>query len=237
MKKIFIAIALIFLKLNPIYGNQEKLLPYLLSLKARQPNWRFEAVKYYPHGTPHTVMFYEPTVDGERPVQQTIFYENNRVQTQMDVALVDDPSKAAQDWESRIIQDGARLDFSLEGALLQYTNYDLGRLDGKCVVFYPSGQIQSEKTYGDGNLVGEAKSYYEDGKIKEEAYYENGLLDGEVVQYHQNGSKAGIFPHRAGKLHGTALNWFPTGVLNVQRTFDNGEFNTHTKNPALILYN
>src|SRR3990167_8034438 len=183
MKKLFALLALVLCGMTPGFGNQELKTNFQLALKQRQPNWRFEMVQSYANGLPQIILFYEPTVHGERAVQQTTFYENNRIQTQMDVVLIDEDSNIAKEWGSSLVPHGARLDYSSEGALVKFSNYQAGVLNGECKVFYPNGNLQNECIYQNGILTGAVQAYYENGKIKEEAYYEMGQLVGEVAQY------------------------------------------------------
>jgi antitoxin component YwqK of YwqJK toxin-antitoxin module len=237
MKKLFVSLILILAGIQPALGSQPNSTALLMTLKPRQPNWRIEVVKMYSHGTPNVIVFYEPTLEGgERPVKQVTFHENSRIQIEMDVAVVDEESRGAKEWNSKIVPHGTRVDFNQEGQLVRVAAYQFGLLDGECKTFYGQGKIQNEATYLLGNLNGAAKSYYEDGKLKEEAYYENGLLEGEVIQYHSNGNRAALVPHHEGKVHGVAMNWFPSGILNVQRQFSEGILHGDGKNPAFIVY-
>ena len=236
MKKLFIALAIVLAGINPVLGNQPNQSP-IMTLKPRQPNWRYEVAKMYPQGTPQVIVFYEPLAGGEeQPVKQVIFYENNRIQVEMDIVVVDEETPAAKEWNSQLVPHGTRVDFSPEGQLVKASGYNYGVLEGECKIFYGDGKLQNEATYSDGKIVGIAKAYYPDGQLKEEAYYENGQLEGEVVQYHPNGNKAAVFPHHEGKVEGIAMNWFPSGLLNVQRSFTDGQLNGDGKNPALIVY-
>ena len=235
MKKIFFAFAICLAAMSPLMGAPQQN-PLSITLKPRQPNWRFEIVKIFPQGNPQLIHFYEPTVDGERIVKQVVFYENNQIQSEMDLIAVDAESEIAKEWQSSIVPHGARVDFSPEGKLLKVASYREGVMDGDCKLFYPNGQIQNEVTYVAGKMAGPTKSYYEEGQLKEEAYYKNGALEGDVVQYHPNGNKAALFPHSNGVLEGIAYSWFPSGNLSLQRRFSEGALHGDGKNSALIAY-
>ncbi len=232
MKKIFFAIVI---SLAPLLGASEPT-PINIALKPRQPNWRFEIVKVFPQGNPQWIQFYEPTVDGERPVKQVAFYENNQIQMEMDVVVVDPESDAAKEWKSPVVPNGTRVEFSSEGQLLKVGSYRNGVLDGECKIYYPNGQLQNTFAYREGKLVGEAKSFYEDGQVKEETFYIEGELEGDVVQYFPNGNRASLYPHHKGLVDGIAVNWFPSGGVNIQRHFNEGALHGNGQNPALIVY-
>src|ERR1700719_1446983 len=62
-----------------------------VEMKLRQPNWRPKILESYANGNPQKVLFYEPIGAGiEQPVKQVIFFQNGRVQTEMDVHLISD---------------------------------------------------------------------------------------------------------------------------------------------------
>jgi antitoxin component YwqK of YwqJK toxin-antitoxin module len=237
MKKIVFPFLIFLASLNLcLEAQSENLSSYLMTLKPRQPNWRFDVVKKHPSGNPAVILFYEPTLTGESAVKQVIFHENGKIQTEMDLTRVEEDSSVVKEWNSPFVPHGTWVDFSVDGELLKTAVYQFGVLNGPCKTFYSNGQIQSEIVYENGCFAGIAKSYFEDGKLKEEAFYEKGLLQGDVVQYHPNGNKAALFPHQDGKLHGTSLHWFPSGILNVQRQFKEGELQGDGKNPALLVY-
>ena len=154
MKKILLSLCLAVISLS---GQATPPSP-LLSLKPRQPNWRVDISKSYPQGTPNTAFFYEPTPDGgERAVKRVDFFENGRIQAEVDLALVDEDSEAAKLWKSALVPHGVRVDFNAEGQLVKSSRYQFGVLDGEFKFYYPDGIVQAESQYVDGLLEGVAK--------------------------------------------------------------------------------
>ncbi|OGN56669.1 MAG: hypothetical protein A3D96_06005 [Chlamydiae bacterium RIFCSPHIGHO2_12_FULL_44_59] len=233
MKKSIIAL---IVSVSSLFGVSEDLMAITGKLKPRQPNWRMDAVKIYPQGSPQTIVFYEPSMEGDHPVKQVYFYENGQIQSEMDVVLVDEDTAAFGEWNSPIVPHGMRVDFTSDGKLVKTAQFEHGVLHGEVRSYYWNGQLQSEQAYLSGKPCGAAKSYYESGQLKEEAQYDEGLLTGEVVQYYENGNKAAIFPHKAGQVDGMAFSWFPSGALNMERLFKGGKLHGDGKNPALIAY-
>src|SRR5690242_12296270 len=86
--------------------GQETVPSPFLELKPRQPNWRIDVIKTGSSGVPQIVVFYEPTLEGERPVKQVLFYENGRIQVETDVTAVQENSPAAKEWGSPIVPHG-----------------------------------------------------------------------------------------------------------------------------------
>src|SRR5690554_6456254 len=127
MRKIFFACALL-LGNGVLLASSEPVNPahLLMTLKPRQPNWRFEVVEAFPQGNPKKITFYEPTLEGERPVKQLVFYENSSIQSEVDVVQVDEESQATKEWGSTLVPHGTRVEFSPEGKVAKVGNYQWG---------------------------------------------------------------------------------------------------------------
>ncbi len=87
MKKMFIALFLSLAGFNSLASAEQNTASYLMTLKPRQPNWRFEVIKTFPQGNPQVIVFYEPIREGERAVKQVVFHENSRIMSEMDIIL------------------------------------------------------------------------------------------------------------------------------------------------------
>ncbi|MFI5343478.1 MAG: toxin-antitoxin system YwqK family antitoxin, partial [Chlamydiales bacterium] len=154
MKNILLAFFLCFGS-TVLHGQMPGSQSVMSGLKPRQPNWRLDIVQLYPHGTPQTVVFYEPQLDGtERLVKQVLFFENGQIQTEADVILVAVDSPIAKEWNSNIVPHGVRVDFTQNGALLRTSHYHEGKMVGECTFFYPSGKINAVTHYEKGLLEG-----------------------------------------------------------------------------------
>jgi hypothetical protein len=128
MKKILAALSLLLSASIPLVGNPSQPAPLMITLKPRQPNWRYEVVQSYPNGLPEKVVFYEPLAQGgERPVKEMDYYPNNRIRYEMDIAVAEGGSPAAEQWKSTLVPHGTRVEFSNEGELIQFAHYQIER--------------------------------------------------------------------------------------------------------------
>jgi len=242
MKKI-ISIAVLSLCFSPLAfavsaETAAESLPQLtFSLKAREPNWRVEVVKSYPNGSPQVILFYQPLLDGtEKAVKEVFFHENGRIQTEMDIVIVDEGSPVAKEWGSTIVAHGMRVDFNQEGQLVKAASFERGLFQGEIRFFSPEGKVLLSQFFANGKPQGRAMAFYENGTLKEDATYSNGELDGDLIQYYETGVKALVLPHKNGKANGLSTEWFPSGAVRAERQFSNGQLSGDGKNPAVILY-
>ena len=121
MKKILAAMSLLLSATIPLAGNPPAQAPLMMTVKPRQPNWRYEIVQTYPNGLPEKVVFYEPLAQGgERPVKEIDYHPNNSIHFEMDVVVVEEGSQIAEQWKSTLVPHGTRVEFSTEGQLVQF---------------------------------------------------------------------------------------------------------------------
>lgn len=228
MKQLFLYALFAFCACLPLKAQQNDLLEAKKSLMQRQPNWRVEVEKTHPNGSLELVTFYRPKTQGEEPIKQVRFYESGQIQWEMDVML--DSEKET------ILPHGTRVEFFEGGKLFKVSRFIKGLLEGPLKIYYPDEKLQTFLSYHEGKLSGPVYSYYEKGSLKEEGYYENGLLEGALTQYYEEGGKAALIPHKKGKPHGVCFQWFPSGKLQMQKRFFEGELQGDGKTPALIHY-
>jgi antitoxin component YwqK of YwqJK toxin-antitoxin module len=67
--------------------------------------------------------------------------------------------------------------------------FTLGRLDGKCVFFFPGGQRRLEANYRNGQLEGTARQWDQQGRVTAETTYVGGRMLAQDVQLYDNGAK------------------------------------------------
>ncbi len=121
-----------------------------------------------------------------------------------------------------------------------------GRRTGRWRMEYPNGNIQYEATFKAGHPVGEMVRYYENGAVQARMdfdssgernytrlYYENGKIAAEgwfvdrekdsVWTYYSeyDGTVRIREPYRQGKLQGEVKNYFPSGEVSEETTWEN----------------
>ncbi|WP_268122485.1 toxin-antitoxin system YwqK family antitoxin [Roseivirga pacifica] len=108
--------------------------------------------------------------------------------------------------------DGTVLGFyELGGQLGACYNYELGKLNGAYVEYYPSGLVKSEYSYFKGQAQ-LGKTYFENGQLIGELEFEFGrLISG--VYYYSNGNLRSKGSFRYSRKIGTWYSYDSLGVL------------------------
>lgn len=105
-----------------------------------------------------------------------------------------------------------------EGIYLQgVSNYKDGKLEGKQIKYYESGQIENEHFYVRGHKSGEDKSYYESGGLKHIAMFDNGITDGPEIDYSEDGKVISKRNWYKGNRHGLELVYTKDGKTLVKK--------------------
>lgn len=71
--------------------------------------------------------------------------------------------------------------------LEQYAQVE-GKRQGRCLLFFPSGQVASERWYKDDIVWGRAIDYFQNGTIQSRFGYKNGRLHGPFSTWHESGN-------------------------------------------------
>ncbi len=80
--------------------------------------------------------------------------------------------------------------YSAAQQLIRKDNYKNGLLNGKSVVFYPSGHVLEVLTFENNLQEGPYVQYFDEGGIKEEGTYKNGMLQDTLTVYEPDGKIA-----------------------------------------------
>ena len=102
-------------------------------------------------------------------------------------------------------------------------NYKNGKLDGKRITWYPSGEIQLEVNYKDGKREGKTIMWYQSGEIQLEANYKDGKKEGKTNGWYQNGQKMSEVNHKNGKLDGNKTIWHENGQIKSVSNYKDGK--------------
>ena len=102
-------------------------------------------------------------------------------------------------------------------------NYKNGKLDGKRITWYPSGEIQLEVNYKDGKREGKTIMWYQSGEIQLEANYKDGKREGKTNGWYQNGQKMSEVNHKNGKLDGNKTIWHENGQIKSVSNYKDGK--------------
>ena len=96
------------------------------------------------------------------------------------------------------------------------------KCNGKMLIFYKNGQLESESYYKNGVPDGKCTGYYDNGKIRYVLHYKDGLKEGEHVFYYYNGEVNSVVPYKNDKPHGMYHFFYENGALKEVGSFEHG---------------
>lgn len=73
-----------------------------------------------------------------------------------------------------------------ENKIRRVVEYKSGIIDGNDILFYPNGQICSQRKYVNGKLNGKSVRYKSNGDLSAICYYQENLLIGDYISYINN---------------------------------------------------
>lgn len=93
--------------------------------------------------------------------------------------------------------------------------------DGKCIIYYPNGNIENRIVYSNGKRNGLFEYYYENGKLGQKVPYTDGKMDGLYISYYENGKKEEETYITNGILNGTSILYYESGNVQIRQNFKN----------------
>lgn len=115
---------------------------------------------------------------------------------------------------------------NIDGNIIEEGAYLNGKLHGKLVGYYPSGQVEYEGYATDGQ-VSSTNSFHENGQLQSQIEY----LDNKPLlerYYYENGQLKEQKSFSNEKLNGPYLSYYEDGQLRKEITYDNDTMNSHT---------
>lgn len=107
-----------------------------------------------------------------------------------------------------------------------------GKLEGKYIEYYESGQILLIAEYHSGKQNGISKEFYPNGNIKVEGYFVNNIPQGKFVYYYEDNNTHFIKNFKNGLYHGEYLEFYQNGNIKTKGTYINGY-----RNGTFYFYN
>lgn len=127
-------------------------------------------------------------------------------------------------------KDSTWVNYNEEGLVLGVESFKMDKLNGKKVIYYLEGQIETEKlnplsvaNYLNDTLHGEYREYFSTGKLKQIGKYENGKIVGEWKEYYPNGSIFKVSKFKNDRLHGWITSYSKDGEEIGKILYQNGE--------------
>ncbi len=168
---------------------------------------------YYPSGQFKAIIEHHP--DG-RHARATYYFENKMLMTE---GFYLDQKK-----------DSTWVNYNEDGLVLGVESFKMDKLNGKKVIYYLEGQVETEKlnplsvaNYKNDTLHGEYREFFSTGKLKQMGKYENGKIVGEWKEYYPNGSILKVSKFKDDRLHGWATSYSKDGEEIGKILYQNGE--------------
>jgi antitoxin component YwqK of YwqJK toxin-antitoxin module len=127
-------------------------------------------------------------------------------------------------------KDSTWVNYNKEGLVIGVESFKNDKLNGKKVIYYLEGQIETEKLnplsvtmYENDILNGEFKEFFSTGKLKYYGKYVNGKLSGEWREYYPNGVLNKISRYKDDRLHGWSTTFTKDGEENGKFMYQYGE--------------
>ncbi len=116
-------------------------------------------------------------------------------------------------------------DYYLNGMLQGEGTLYNGKLKGKRIMYYVSGEVSTVMEYDNGFINGFERQYYQDGSLKQEGQLKNEQKIGVWKAFHPNGQLKAITPFdQNGKVNGQSINYYSTGEIKSSYTYVNGTY-------------
>lgn len=112
----------------------------------------------------------------------------------------------------------------------EYQYYEDGTLEaiipardtGIELVYYPNGNLKSEREYNKGKKCGNGKYYYDNGKIEADYNYKNNKRHGACKEYHLSGKLRLECEYKNGKKQGVEKRYYNSGQISYEHCYKNG---------------
>lgn len=225
---------LIFIFLITVYSSLFSQINQLDSKGRKQGNWQ----KNYPKSD---VLQYKGQFKDDKPVGTfTYFYPSGPIKATIEHYPDGHHARAFFYFENKMLmtegfyfnqkKDSTWVNYNEEGLVLGVESFKNDKLNGKKVIYYLEGQIETEKlnplsvaSYTNDTLDGDYKEYFSTGKLKLIGKYENGKLVGEWKEYYPNGSIFKISKYKDNQMHGWSFTYTKDGEENGKFLYQYGE--------------
>ncbi len=119
--------------------------------------------------------------------------------------------------------DGRRILFLPSGDTLTVETYRMGRFEGPWRTYYENGQLKLSGQYLDNEMTGEWRRYYDTGELMEMVTFAYNAENGPFVEYYRNGNKKAEGAYRDGDYeHGLLREYNKEGELVRKAQCHNG---------------
>jgi antitoxin component YwqK of YwqJK toxin-antitoxin module len=121
------------------------------------------------------------------------------------------------------VRDGQYLRFAQNGDTLEKSEYALGRLNGKRILYYDNNVVEIIETYLGDSLEGLYKVYYEDGSLQMEMTYNNNKLNSLIKKYYPSGEIMEEVTFKNNEENGPFVEYYKNGNKKWEGTYESGD--------------
>lgn len=116
--------------------------------------------------------------------------------------------------------------FSLEGKLIEKSEYQDDNLHGKQEFFHANGKVQEYVHYENGVHHGDYKTFFDNGQVELEGKYLNGVMEGELRAYYKSGQLKEVVLFKKGQEMGPFKEYHENGNLKTEGTYKGADLDT-----------
>lgn len=128
------------------------------------------------------------------------------------------------------LKDGIAYTYFKSGKISSMANIKNGKLHGKAVEFYDTGEEKYTGTFINGKTEGLVHEYYKNGNIKSICMYKNDKKEGVEKEYKEDGKTLiKETNYKNGKKHGIEFTFYENGAVKEEFEYINGEDSRNTK--------
>lgn len=121
------------------------------------------------------------------------------------------------------LKEGVFTKVTAKGVKLEEAHYSSDKLNGKRILFYPSGDTLIVESYLDEVFDGPYKSFYPGGQLKVLCTYKDNKIEGKWLQYYETGQlkEEVLFVDNA--ENGPFKEYHPNGQMSIEGTYKDGD--------------
>jgi len=164
-------------------------------------------VRYYESGAVQARMMFDP---GGECSRAKLFYKNGK--------------QAAEGLYVQKAKDSVWIYYSeFDGTVRIRETYSAGKLHGKTIRYYPSGDVSEEVTWDQDSREGPWNQYFEDGTVRLKGHYSNNMLNGPYEVYFGDGTLIMSGVYLNDESNGSWSYFDETGNLLYTLEYKNGK--------------
>ncbi|MDX2068246.1 MAG: toxin-antitoxin system YwqK family antitoxin [Haliscomenobacter sp.] len=121
------------------------------------------------------------------------------------------------------LKEGVFIKTTAKGIKLEEAHYSSGKLNGKRILFYPSGDTLIVESYLNDAFNGSYKSFYPNGQLKVLCTYEDNSIEGKWLQYFETGQLKEEVLFVGNAENGPFKEYHPNGQISVEGAYKDGD--------------